>query len=66
MIFTGDTNDPRVEEFWWREAVIYQVYPRSFQDTGGDGALTISPASASTRCGSTHSSAHRCGTSATT
>ena len=22
---------------WWRSAVIYQVYPRSFQDTTGNG-----------------------------
>ena len=22
---------------WWRDQVIYQIYPRSFQDTGGDG-----------------------------
>ena len=22
---------------WWRNAVIYQVYPRSFQDTNDDG-----------------------------
>jgi alpha-glucosidase len=22
---------------WWRGAVVYQIYPRSFQDTNGDG-----------------------------
>src|SRR4029077_13917295 len=22
---------------WWRNAVIYQIYPRSFADTNGDG-----------------------------
>ena len=22
---------------WWRGAVIYQIYPRSFQDASGDG-----------------------------
>jgi len=22
---------------WWRGAVIYQIYPRSFMDTNGDG-----------------------------
>ena len=28
----GDTPNP-----WWSNAVVYQIYPRSFQDTNGDG-----------------------------
>ncbi len=27
----------QIDRKWWKEAVVYQIYPRSFQDTNGDG-----------------------------
>ncbi len=26
-----------MQEKWWKQAVVYQIYPRSFQDSNGDG-----------------------------
>ena len=30
-------GDGRIAEKWWKEAVFYQIYPRSFYDSNGDG-----------------------------
>ncbi len=28
---------PKLKRKWWKEGVVYQIYPRSFQDTTGNG-----------------------------
>ncbi|MGP9818554.1 glycoside hydrolase family 13 protein [Salinarimonas sp. NSM] len=40
MTAAGDTSRETVNghvRHWWKEAVFYQVWPRSFQDSNGDG-----------------------------
>ena len=33
----GEAATPASPQPWWTHAVIYEIYPRSFQDTNGDG-----------------------------
>jgi alpha-glucosidase len=34
---SSETARPTADHTWWKHAVIYEIYPRSFADTNGDG-----------------------------
>ncbi len=40
--FVADDTQTATDPDWWRGAVIYQIYPRSFQDSNGDGIGDLS------------------------
>ena len=71
----SSSGQPSDDEPWWKSAVVYQIYPRSFADSDGDGigdlrgilaGSTTSRRSASTCCGCRRSTARRRTTTATT
>jgi alpha-glucosidase len=37
MTAAATHKEMAIDKDWWRGAVIYQIYPRSYQDSNGDG-----------------------------